>query len=128
MIGYHEIIRLPLLSQAKEWLGAIAKEVNLASGLEEIELTNSLSLPEFRQKVSSSQGLYSRVERYMLSVVLYVILLGAFVYMVFFFYKRRKLIRNSRCATPEEPSLPLMWPKQDLCLKATRLRLSPIQY
>ena len=47
MIGYHEIIRLPLLSQAKEWLGTIAKEVDLTSGLEEIELTNSLSLPEF---------------------------------------------------------------------------------
>ena len=87
MIGYHEIIRLPLLSQAKEWLGAIAKEVDLTNGLEEIELTSSLSLPEFRQKVSSSQGMYSRVERYMLSVVLYVILLGAFVYMVYFFYR-----------------------------------------
>ena len=110
MIGYHEIIRLPLLSQAKEWLGAIAKEVDLTSGLEEIELTNSLSLPEFRQKVSSSQGLYSRVERYMLSVVLYVILLGALVYLVFFFYKRRKLKENSGCTKSEEPSLPLMSP------------------
>ena len=109
MIGYHEIIRLPLLSQAKEWLGTIAKEVDLTNGLEEIELTSSLSLPEFRRKVSSSQGTYSRVERYMLSVVLYVILLGAFVYMVYFFY-RRKLKKNSCCAKPEEPSLPLMSP------------------
>ena len=38
MIGYHEIIRLPLLSQAKEWLGTIAKEVDLTNGLEEIEV------------------------------------------------------------------------------------------
>ena len=73
-----------------------------------IELTNSLSLPEFRRKVSSSQGAYSRVERYMLSVVLYVILLGAFVYTIYFF--RRKFKKNSRCAKPEEPSLPLMSP------------------
>ena len=108
MIGYHEIIRLPLLSQAKEWLGTIAKEVDLTNGLEGIELTNSLSLPEFRRKVSSSQGSYSRVERYMLSVVLYVILLGAFVYVIYFF--RRKFTKNYRCAKPEEPSLPLMSP------------------
>ena len=109
MIGYHEIIRLPLLSQAKEWLGTIAKEVDLTNGLEEVELTNSLSLPEFRQKVSSSQSVYFRVERYVLSVVFYVILLGAFVYMVYFFY-RRKLRKHSRCAKSEEPSLPLMSP------------------
>ena len=75
MIGYHEIIRLPLLSQAKEWLGTIAKEVDLTNGLKEIELTSSLSLHEFRRKVGSAQGTYSRVERYMLSVVLYVIFL-----------------------------------------------------
>ena len=62
MIGYHEIIRLPLLSQAEEWLGTIAKEVDLTNGLEDIELTSSLSLPEFRWKVSSSQGTHSRVE------------------------------------------------------------------
>ena len=88
MIGYHEITLLPLLSQAKEWLGTIAKEVDLTRGLEEIDLDTSLSLPEFRQRVGSSQRLYLRVERYMLSVVLYVVLLGAFVYMVFFIILR----------------------------------------
>ena len=46
----------------------------------------------------------------MLSVVLYVILLGAFAYMIYFFYNRWKLMKNSSCAKPEEPSLPLMSP------------------
>ena len=107
MIGYHEIIRLPLLSQAKEWLGTIAKEVHLTNGLEGIELTNSLSLPEFRRKVSSSQGSYSRVEQYMLSVVLYVILLGAFVYMIYFF--RRKFKKNSRYKMETMLSTSITW-------------------
>ena len=108
MIGYHEIVRLPLLSQAKEWLGTIAKEVDLTIGLEEIELTNSLLLPEFRRKVSSAQGMYSRVEG-LLFIVFCVILLGAFVYMVYFLYQR-KFRKHSRCAKSEEPSLPLMSP------------------
>ena len=76
MIGDHEIIRLPLLSQAKEWLGTMAKEVDLTRGLEEIALTTSLSLLEFRRKVGdSSRSKYLRVERYMLSIVLYGVLL-----------------------------------------------------
>ena len=58
MIGYHEIIRLPLLSQAKEWLGTIAKEVDLMAGLSAIDTssssTSSLSLLEFRRRVRDS--------------------------------------------------------------------------
>ena len=89
MIGYHEIIRLPLLSRANEWLGTIAKEVDLTKDLEEIELATSLSLPEFRQRVGdSSRSMYLRVERYMLSVVLYVVLFGVFVYTIYFLIRR----------------------------------------
>ena len=49
MIGYHKIIQLPLLSQVKEWLGTIAKEVDLMAGLSTIDSsftsTSSVSTP-----------------------------------------------------------------------------------
>ena len=110
MIGYHEIIRLPLLSQAKEWLVTIAKEVDLTRDLEEIELDISLSLPEFRQRVGdSTRSLYLRVERYMLSVVLYVVLFGVLVFTVYFILRRG--IRIISCCTKSEvSSLPLSLP------------------
>ena len=113
MIGYHEIIRLPLLSQAKEWLGTIAKEVDLTAGLRAIDTssssTSSLSLLEFRRRVrDSSRSLYFRVERYMLSVALYGALLGIFVIGTFFIIRRGR--RWCSCRKSPRPVLPLMAP------------------
>ena len=108
MIGYHEIIRLPLLSRAKEWLGTIAKEVDLTRDLEETELDTSLSRPEFRQRVGdSSRSMYLRVEPYMLSVVLYVVLFGVLVSTVYFIIRRGM---SSFYPEPKVSSLPLSMP------------------
>ena len=51
MIVYHEIIRLPLLSQAKEYLGTIAKEADLTIGLEAIDLCLSSLSRSFEGKL-----------------------------------------------------------------------------
>ena len=110
MIGYHEINQLPLLSQAKEWLGTIAMEVGLMAGLSTIDpsssSTLSISLPEFRQRVKdSSRTLYFQVERYMLSVALYGALIGTFVFGAIFIIRPGG--KWCSCHKSTHPTLPV---------------------
>ena len=55
LVGYHELITLPLLSQAKEWLGEMSKELDLTKVMKSMEDPDlpepSIPLRKFRNKL-----------------------------------------------------------------------------
>ena len=84
MVGYYDLITLPLLSQSSKWIGEVTEELDLQATMESMDSTltglDSVSLKEFRERVRQRPiRRYKRVESYMLSSLLYLVLVGLFL-------------------------------------------------
>ena len=94
-MGYHELITLPLLSQAKEWLGEMSKELDLTAVMKSMEDPDlpqpSIPLQKFSNKLRGrDMEVYKIVESYLSTIVTYGVVLfsiGAFFWCV---YRRRR--------------------------------------
>ena len=80
LVGYHELITLPLLSQAKEWLGEMSKELDLTEVMKSMEDPDvpepSIPLRKFRNKLwGRDMEVYKIVESYLTTIVTYGVVL-----------------------------------------------------
>ena len=91
LVGYHELITLPLLSQAKEWLGEMSKELDLTKVMKSMEDPDlpepSIPLRKFRNKLRGrDMEVYKIVESYLTTIVTYGVVLfsiGALFWCIF---------------------------------------------
>ena len=79
LVGLRKIITLPLLTQSREWLGGVAKELDLQSALDDVE---GLTVSEAKVPLSLVRNhlqhrhysLYKTIEGYLVTLVTYSIL------------------------------------------------------
>ena len=95
LVGYHELITLPLLSQAKEWLGDMSKELDLNAvmkSMEDPDLTQpSIPLRKFRNKLRGrDMEVYKIVESYLTTIVTYGVVLFSIGALFWCIYRRRR--------------------------------------
>ena len=75
-----DLISLPLLAQSANWLGEVARELDLREAMESMKRTlpsiESVPLVEFRERIDQlPYSKYRRIEGYLLTFVLYLVLL-----------------------------------------------------
>ena len=79
LVGLRKIITLPLLTQSREWLGEVAKELDLKSafrGIEELTDDGSkVPLGKIREHLATrTYSLYKEIEGYIVAFVAYAVL------------------------------------------------------
>ena len=79
LVGLRKIITLPLLSQSQEWLGEVAKELDLQSALDEVAglsiAEDKVPLRDVRDRLKNrTYGLYKVIEGYVVTLVAYGVL------------------------------------------------------
>ena len=95
LLGYHELITLPLLSQAKEWLGDMSKELDLNAVMKSMEDPDlpqpSIPLRKFRNKLRGrDMEVYKIVESYLTTIVTYGVVLFSIGALFWCIYRRRR--------------------------------------
>ena len=101
LVGYHELITLPLLSQAKEWLGDMSKELDLTEAMKSMEDPDvpepSIPLRKFRNKLRGrDMEVYKIVESYLTTIVTYGVVLFSIGALFWCVYRRRRRTRLYR--------------------------------
>ena len=94
-MGYHKLITLPLLSQAKEWLGEMSKELDLTKVMKSIEDPNVArtfdSYGEVPQQAAGKDmEVYKIVESYLTTIVTYGVVLFSIGALFWCVYRRRR--------------------------------------
>ena len=80
LVGFHELITLPLLSQAKEWLGEMSRELDLTAVMKSVDdlgvPSPTIPLRRFRNKLQGrDMAMYKVVESYLITIVTYGVVL-----------------------------------------------------
>ena len=101
LVGYHELITLPLLSQAREWLGEMSKELDLTAIMKSMEDPDvpepSIPLRKFRNKLQGrDMEVYKIVESYLTTIVTYGVVLFSIGALFWCIYRRRRRNRPYR--------------------------------
>ena len=119
MVGYYDLVTLPLLSQSSKWIGEVAEELDLQEAMESMGLTltglESVPLSEFRERIRTlPMRKYRRVERHLLSGVLYFVLTGVLLGGIILVYqivrKRRRLFFRSNTNPSSQATAPTARP------------------
>ena len=111
LIGFHEQITLPLLSQAKEWLGQMSRELDLTAVMKSMDdlgvPSPTILLRRFRNKLQGrDMGMYQVVESYLITIVTYWVVLLSTGALFWCIYRRRPKNRPYRCGRAlEEPGV-----------------------
>ena len=80
LVGFHELITLPLLSQAKEWLGEMSRELDLTAVMKSMDdlgvPSPTIPLRRFRNKLQGRDMVMDKVvESYLITIVAYGVVL-----------------------------------------------------
>ena len=101
LIGFHELITLPLLSQTKGWLGEMSRELDLTAVMKSMDNTDlprpTIPLRRFRNKLQGrDMAMYKTIESYLISIVTYGVVLMSIGALIWCIYRRRRKNRPYR--------------------------------
>ena len=99
LVGFHELITLPLLSQAKEWLGEMSWELDVTAVMKSMDYADvprpTIPLRRLRNKLQGrDMAMYKTIESYLITIVMYWVVLVSIGALFWCVYRRRPKNRS----------------------------------